>query len=352
MASLLIISACIDVYDPNIKTNKDYLVFEGMINTEPGPYVLTISHTSTYGNNQVYLPESGAICEIRDKDGQSYAMLETKPGTYATQDAGLTGQTGKTYTLHVMTKEGKEYQSDEETIMPAAAIDTLYTAEKSIEYLSGSQGSQQTMTDYGYDLYLNLSGHSSDGGYYMYNVSVILQYMVSYTVGIQYYDTYCWKRLSTSHDITILQTRSLKQDAFRGFRLLYFSKDTSGMQFLVNRYPGSTFVVHPNGYIAIVRQYSISEDYYSFLERLQNETSNQNRLFDPAVDQITGNIHCISDPGETVLGYFSASSVTSRAVFLAKKQYNTLVQRMLPQLPIIPPDDYTDFSPPDFWINP
>lgn len=352
MAGLLAISACIDVYDPNIKSNKDYLVFEGMIHTDSGPYVLTISHTTTYSNNEVYLPERGATCEIRDKDGHSYTMKETKPGTYVTQDAGLTGQPGNTYTLHVITKEGKEYQSDGETLMPAAAIDTLYAAEKSIEYLSGGQGNQQTMTDKGYDLYLNLSGHSSGGGYYMYNISVVIQYMVSYSVGIQYYDTYCWKTLATGQDITILQTRSLKQDAFRGFRLLYFSKDTSGMQFLINRYPGSPFVVHPNGYIAIVKQYSISEGYYSFLERLQNETSNQNRLFDPAVDQVTGNIHCLSNPGETVLGYFSASSVTSKALFLAKKQFNLFVQRMLPQLPVIPPDGYTDFYPPDFWINP
>lgn len=352
MAGLLVMSACIDVYDPNIRSDKDYLVFEGMIHTDPGPYYLTISHTSTYSNNQVYRPESGATCEIRDKDGHSYAMNETKPGTYVTQDAGLTGQTGNTYTLHVVTKDGKEYQSDDETIRPAAEIDSLYAAEKSVQYLSGSQGSQQTMTDNGYDLYLDLSGHSSDGGYYMYKVLVILQYMVSYTVGIQYYDTYCWKGLSTGNDISILQTRSLKEDVFRGFRLLYFSKDTSGMQFLVNRYPGSTFVIHPNGYIAIVRQYSLSEGYYSFLERLRNETSNQNRLFDPAVDQVTGNIHCLSDPGETVLGYFSASSVASRGMFLAKKQYNLFVQRMLPQLPVIPPDGYTDFNPPDFWINP
>ena len=45
-------------------------------------------------------------------------------------------------------------------------------------------------------------------------------------------------------------------------------------------------------------------------------TEEQGGLYDPIPKPLTGNVSCVDDPSEPVLGYFSVSAVSSRRLFI------------------------------------
>jgi hypothetical protein len=350
---IILVSSCIDIFDPPIKANKVFLVFEGGITNEPGPYKISIKHSHVYNSQQQYDPETNATCEIIDDSNASEGMSESSPGVYYTNDAAFTGQTGRTYYLHIITSDGREFRSKPEKLLPSKLIDTLYVQSKTNEYIQTNlSGDKLTIEDQGFEIYLNVNGHSTQGTYYKFDGITTMQYSVLYMVGINPYLTYCWQSRRLNTDILVLETHSMQQDIYKGFAMSFITKDKSQYQFLTNRYgDGIPYAVSLMGWVNRIRQYSISEDYYLYLERLRNQLSAQDRIFDPAIDQVTGNITCISNPAEVVLGYFSVSSVSARSIYFYYAS-NKFTQKILDNMPDIPPDGYTDYDPPAFWIEP
>jgi len=65
-----------------------------------------------------------------------------------------------------------------------------------------------------------------------------------------------------------------------------------------------------------VNQYSLNEDEYIYWEKLQNISEEVGSLYDITPSSISGNIFCIEDPAEQVLGYFSVSAKTSKRIYI------------------------------------
>jgi hypothetical protein len=66
----------------------------------------------------------------------------------------------------------------------------------------------------------------------------------------------------------------------------------------------------------LVNQYSISENEYLYWDKLRNIVEQVGSIYDITPASIPGNITCVEKPDETVLGYFSVSSVKSRRIFI------------------------------------
>ena len=69
-------------------------------------------------------------------------------------------------------------------------------------------------------------------------------------------------------------------------------------------------------YSILVNQYSLNEDEYNYWEKLQNISEEVGSLYDITPSSIPGNIFCIEDPAEQVLGYFSVSAKTSKRTYI------------------------------------
>jgi hypothetical protein len=72
-------------------------------------------------------------------------------------------------------------------------------------------------------------------------------------------------------------------------------------------------------YSILVNQYSLNEDEYNYWARLQKLTEQVGGLYDLVPASIPGNIMCIENPGEKVLGYFSVSAISSKRIFIEDK---------------------------------
>lgn len=69
-------------------------------------------------------------------------------------------------------------------------------------------------------------------------------------------------------------------------------------------------------YTILVNQYSLSESEYTYWEKLQSISEEVGSLYDITPSSIPGNIFCIEDPAEQVLGFFSVSGKTSKRIYI------------------------------------
>jgi len=71
-------------------------------------------------------------------------------------------------------------------------------------------------------------------------------------------------------------------------------------------------------YSILVRQYAITKEAYLYLDNMRKNTEQIGGLFDPQPSEIKGNIMCVSNPTESVIGFISAGTVIQKRLFISK----------------------------------
>ena len=75
-------------------------------------------------------------------------------------------------------------------------------------------------------------------------------------------------------------------------------------------------------YRIIVIQHAITEEEYRYWEALEELNENLGTLFDPIPAEISGNIRNVTHPGQSVLGYFTSSSVRTDTMYVDAEAFN------------------------------
>jgi Domain of unknown function (DUF4249) len=73
-------------------------------------------------------------------------------------------------------------------------------------------------------------------------------------------------------------------------------------------------------YSIFVRQYALTSDAYNYWQNLQKTTEGTGTLFDQEPSQIAGNIHCVTNPKEPVLGFVGVGTVAGQRIFVTNNQ--------------------------------
>ena len=73
-------------------------------------------------------------------------------------------------------------------------------------------------------------------------------------------------------------------------------------------------------YSILVKQCALTSDAYAFWANLQSNTQKAGSVFDVMPSESPTNYHCVTDPGELVVGYLSAGNVAYKRVFITKDQ--------------------------------
>jgi len=93
-------SACKKVIHVNINSTASQYVVEGNITDQPGPYVVTISKSINFDQDNVWPTVSGAIVVVTDVTAnQVDTLAERTQGSYSTNK--IIGAPGHTYNLYV-----------------------------------------------------------------------------------------------------------------------------------------------------------------------------------------------------------------------------------------------------------
>lgn len=74
-------------------------------------------------------------------------------------------------------------------------------------------------------------------------------------------------------------------------------------------------------YSILVKQWSLTDEAYSYYSTLKRYTEESEGLFTPILSDYQGNITCLSNPDKRAHGYVLASNVTTKRIFIYEKDF-------------------------------
>ncbi|ASW73972.1 hypothetical protein IQ37_18405 [Chryseobacterium piperi] len=113
--SLFLLVSCEKEIDLDLADQSGNIVIEGNITDQPGPYIVRITKSVAFTQNNQYPAVTDAQVIVSDNTGQTETLQYVGDGKY--QTTAFTGAAGRIYTLKVQA-EGKQYTA--QSTMPEA----------------------------------------------------------------------------------------------------------------------------------------------------------------------------------------------------------------------------------------
>jgi len=286
--------SCRESYEPDvISSNLRYLVVEGTM-VSGGATNIIISRSFKLDDTARLEYEPNAIVTVEGEDNSVQPLSFLGNGTY--HSPALTLNYGTAYRLRIKTSNGKEYLSDPVIAKETPPIDSVgwhQTAEGLRIYVNTHDPSEGTRY-YRWDYDETWEIRSYYYSFFIYSNGIVRERTPAEDVST------CWKHARNTK-IIVGSSARLQSDVIFEAPIQYIPDDDEKVS---------------QRYSILVRQYAIDKSAFEFYELMKRNTENVGTVFDPQPSEIWGNIRCISDPSETVIGYVSASSVTEKRIFV------------------------------------
>jgi hypothetical protein len=294
---LMLLNSCITEFIPQVNEEKELMVVEGLITDQPGPNLIKLASSLPLGEKSEARPLSGCSVSISDDLGNNYSLHEEDPGKYLTDSAVFRGVVGRIYTLNIITFTGSKmtsYTSYPVEMKAVPPIDSVYYEKTVIaepfDSYKGIDGCQ---------IYLDTRDPENKCRFYRWDFVETWKLRLLFDVPNQT----CYLS-NNSQDIFIESTAAFSEDRIKRRPVTYISNATDRLRFQ---------------YSILINQYSLNEDEYNYWKKLKNLTVSVGGLHDVIPSSIAGNIVCVENPSEKVLGYFSVSSMSSKRIFIEDK---------------------------------
>jgi len=301
---LLVCSGCIEPFEPEIDQTRDVMVIDGKITDAQEIQTVTISRSSSYNDPQ-FRPVSGCVVRVEDDSGNGITFTENGDGLYQTHPEPGFMAVGKAYKLLVFTPEGQAYESDYDSLLASAPIESLsYKVEE-------QPTSHPRISYYGIRFYANMKGSLEDSRNYLWTYEETWEYLSP--LPIQYiWDGKEFQDYSPQlHEFIHCYMTSRLNDFQAGSSALLAKNEIhqQPLNFVSNQTPRLD-----EKYSLLVSQHSLSYDAFLYKDQIKAQTGDTGGLFETQPSAARGNIYNINDPEEKVLGYFFASQVKQKRI--------------------------------------
>lgn len=314
----LLALGCIEPYTiEGVRADLKYLVVDGFINASEKTCSVRLSRSVSLNDEHIPPGEAGAIVSVRSEDGGEFFLTEQEgddAGVYVAGEIAVIPD--QNYKLHIVLGNGRQYESTFIRIERAAQIASLI-------WIAG---------DDEIDIHVSTVPNSSSTQFYRWRLEESWQYNAPRSSNMIIRDgrpnarephesVFTCYRTDPSYNILIGSSQNLTSNVIRNYIVQSVSTSSIRLSML---------------YRIMVRQYALSEEAYTFWLNLYKTTENTGGLFDPMPGQVTGNIKCVSDPSEPVIGYFSGSTVEEKAIWISR--YDLPRGYVTYRAPLCPPD--------------
>jgi hypothetical protein len=300
LVAVFTLCTCIDPYTPKLIGYESLLVVDGLITDANSSNTVRLTRTFKYQNSNP-LPVSDAAVSITDDAGNSNNLINKGNGIYKTDSTVFKGVAGKTYSLHILTKDGNEYESDPSTMKTVPDIDSLYF-EKDQKFVNNGVDSQD-----GISIYLDSKAGNPDQYFrwvyeetWKFKVPVPKRFNYindSTIVPVAKVNEYCWKNRK-SDEILINSNFSGQNGPVKKEPILFIGTNQSD-RLLIQ-------------YSVKINQYSISKSEFEFWNNMKQINESGGDIFAKQPFSVISNIHNKINSDEQVLGYFQISAVKTR----------------------------------------
>ena len=300
---LLVLVGCIDNFDLPRGNQLPTLVVEGRISDQSGPYFVRLSSTKQLVGDTIPSPETGANVIIEEADGPAVTLVETEPGLYSMSSNDLQGQAGEMYRLIIRLPDGRNYQSPWELLRPTPEILDI-----SLDFVTKASKN-------GLQLFLSTEDETGQASYFRWEVEETWQYKVPYATRLVYaqaelkpeedFHETCWITRSKK-DIMLTTVNDQSERSVINHPLAFIPSDSARLNIR---------------YSALVRQYAVGLEEFSFWKGLKATNEDVGGLFDNQPYQVVSNVSNVADENELVFGYFSANSVTEKRIYINREDF-------------------------------
>src|SRR5205809_3645714 len=295
---VILIVGCKEVYNPPLKNaGYNYLVVEGNIIAGNDSTFVHLTRTVNVNDTNVIQPELNAFINVEGENGDTYQLQEKGNGFYFS--APLNINPNENYRLHIFTTNGKEYASDYVPSKQTPPIDSV---------------SWKLDQNTGVTIYVNTHDATGNSQYYRWSYAETWEHRPKYSSELIYDKSLsdvrprkpeeqiyrCWNT-DTSGEILISSTAGLSAD-------VVFEKPLIQIPYASEKID--------RVYSILVTQYALTKEAYEYWGNLKKNTEQLGSIFDPQPFADYGNMHCISDPSEPVLGFISACSLTQQRIYI------------------------------------
>ncbi|MDP4222199.1 MAG: DUF4249 domain-containing protein [Bacteroidota bacterium] len=291
---ILIGASCITKFIPETNEDKNMLVVEGLITDHPEDNVVKLSLSMPLGGRANIKPLKGCTVTVTDDKGNLYYFTETS--TAGTYKSGMQGITGRKYTLHVITRDiltkNYSYYSLPMEMQPVPLIDSVFYEKVTIAEKTTERPKLE-----GCQVYLNTHDPAGECKYYRWDFNETWEFRLPF--GYPKNNT-CWIS-DNSSAINIKNASLMSEDRINRLPIRYISNETDRLKVR---------------YSILINQYSLNMDEFGYWEKMQNVMQDVGGLYDIIPAFVPGNVFCVEDPAEKVLGYFSVSAKTSKRIFI------------------------------------
>jgi len=304
---LLLVTSCTEPYALQSEDFEEALVVEATLTNEFKKQEISISKTYPLESIQASI-EKNAIVFVKDDLGTTYNFIETDD-KYISENE-FQALPNRTYQLFIKTANGKSYISNNQTLTKSNNIDNVSTTVRTI---NGQKG---------VEISVNHKDVDNSSKFYRYTYEETSKVTVPKWVESElklkktapYYDivyALLYFELRTEEARVCYKTTKSKE--------IILKETTKQSQDIVADFP-LKFINYKNYDIAerysiLVNLYTQNLESYTYYKNLKKSAENGNILSPTQPGYIKGNITCVTDNKNKVLGYFEVSSVSSKRIF-------------------------------------
>jgi hypothetical protein len=298
---------CRDRYFANYTMpDTGYLVVSGFISNGETPTEIRLSRTTRLTETPSEIMEKDAIVSVQSDANEHYPLQEVSEGVYIASYIQIDPK--KKYRIAIRAK-GKQYESAYTIVQQTPDIDSI----------SWQQASN------GIDFSVHTHDESNASRYYQWMFEDTWEIQSRYLPTLQYlYDGQnritgvgykfaderadttmrrCW---ATGRSRTTLlgSTEKLTKDVISA-PVHFVQAGSEKMQVV---------------YSLLVKQYKLSSEAYNFRQMMKKNSEQLGSVFDPQPSLLRGNIRCVSNPAETVIGFIEVTQQKEKRIILKREE--------------------------------
>jgi len=294
------IFGCKEIYTPALSSlQKSFLVVEGILNVGQDTTIIHLSRTFSLDELATTNPENNAQIIVEGKDNTTSLLSGTGKGNYVSANLNLA--VNHEYRVRIKTVGGKEYLSDYVKAKITPAID-------SISWKRNYKGIQ---------VYANSHDPANATKYYRWDYGEIWEIHSHFSSGIIYENGIIRDRIFPQEDVFVCWKNQSSTNILLANSLRLQSDIISEAPLVLIPVGDEKLFVR---YSILVRQYALEQDAYNFFELMKKNTEDIGSLFSPQPSEIKGNLHCVTNADEFVIGFVTASTITEKRIFISAAQ--------------------------------
>jgi hypothetical protein len=292
-------SGCKKPYEPPvISSNNSYLVIEGLINSGTDSTFIKLTRTVKLSSKAAPAPELNAVVTVESDQNTTYQLQDAGNGLY--ESAPLNLSPNAKYRLRVKTSDNKEYLSDLVEAKDTPDIDSIsYSVQNNgVQFSVNTHDPKNNTRYYRWDFDETWQYISYYPSFYKLDSTGYPTYRINYNGPDNIYQCYA---TAQSHQVLLGSSAKLTNDVISYAPVDFISA-------------GSGKISH--GYSVMLRQYALTSEGFAYWQNVKKNTEQLGSIFDAQPSTLQGNIHCVTNPTEPVIGFISVSSVTAKRLYV------------------------------------